>query len=90
MIAVDFAANAASLGATVAHAPDAASLQRALEDARAEGGVRVIVVPVDRAARSPGYDAWWDVPVAEVSTLPSVESARAAYEENRTKVRTLL
>ena len=72
LIAVDFAANAASLGATVETAADAASLQRALEAARNTKGVSVIVVPVDRAARSPGYEAWWDVPVAQVSTLPSV------------------
>jgi 3D-(3,5/4)-trihydroxycyclohexane-1,2-dione acylhydrolase (decyclizing) len=87
---VDFAANAASLGATVERASDAPSLQRALEAARAAGGVRVIVVPVDRTARSPGYDSWWDVPVAQVSTLPSVDAVRPAYEAGRARVRTLL
>ena len=76
VIAVDFAANAASLGATVQVAPDAASLERALAAARDTDGVSVIVVPVDRAARSPGYEAWWDVPVAQVSTLESVEAVR--------------
>ncbi len=54
VIGVDFAANAASLGATVAHAPDAASLHRALAAARAEGGVRV-----DRRPGGPcGTVAW--------------------------------
>jgi 3D-(3,5/4)-trihydroxycyclohexane-1,2-dione acylhydrolase (decyclizing) len=90
VIGVDFAANAASLGATVQTAPDAAGLERALAAARDRDGVSVIVVPVDRAARSPGYEAWWDVPVAQVSTLESVEAVRPGYVENRAKVRTLI
>ena len=28
-------------------------------------------------------DAWWDVPVAEVSRVASVAEARAEYEEQR-------
>jgi 3D-(3,5/4)-trihydroxycyclohexane-1,2-dione acylhydrolase (decyclizing) len=90
VIEVDFAANAASLGASVETASDAAALERALARASASGGVSVIVVPVDRAARSPGYEAWWDVPVAQVSTVATVEAARPAYDENRAKVRTLI
>ena len=40
----------------------------------------VIVVPVDREARVGGYDSWWDVPVAEVSTSREVQAARAVWE----------
>lgn len=29
----------------------------------------------------PQTTAWWDVPVAEVSGLPEVRRARAAYEQ---------
>ena len=30
----------------------------------------MIVVEVDRYEGVPGYESWWDVPVAEVSELP--------------------
>jgi 3D-(3,5/4)-trihydroxycyclohexane-1,2-dione acylhydrolase (decyclizing) len=90
VIDVDFAANAASLGATSTVARSADALLAALEAARATPGVKVIVVPVDRAARSPGYDAWWDVPVAEVSTRPEVREARERYEKERQRVRCLI
>jgi 3D-(3,5/4)-trihydroxycyclohexane-1,2-dione acylhydrolase (decyclizing) len=29
----------------------------------------------------PGYESWWDVPVAEVSEVESVKHAREAYDE---------
>ena len=35
---------------------------------------------VDREARVPGYESWWDVPVAEVSEMESVQQAREDYE----------
>jgi 3D-(3,5/4)-trihydroxycyclohexane-1,2-dione acylhydrolase (decyclizing) len=89
-IDVDFAANAASLGAQSCVAKTADELHRALDTARAASGVHVIVVPVDREARSPGYDTWWDVAVAEVSSRPEVQRARADYEEARKRFRHLL
>ena len=89
-IDIDFAANAASLGATSTVARTADALLAALEAARSSPGVKVIVVPVDRAARSPGYDAWWDVPVAEVSARPEVRDARGKYEEGRRRFRYLI
>ena len=85
---VDYAANAASLGAAAVTATDAASLGRAIADARASRDTTVIVVPVDREARVGGYESWWDVPVAETSTLEAVRTARAEYDENRRRQRT--
>jgi len=38
-----------------------------------------IVVETDRRERVPGYEAWWDVAVAEVSDNPAVQDARARY-----------
>jgi 3D-(3,5/4)-trihydroxycyclohexane-1,2-dione acylhydrolase (decyclizing) len=29
----------------------------------------------------PGFESWWDVPVAEVSERTGVQQARAEYEE---------
>jgi 3D-(3,5/4)-trihydroxycyclohexane-1,2-dione acylhydrolase (decyclizing) len=40
-------------------------------------------VSTDRHEGVPGYESWWDVPVAEVSETASVREARAAYEEAR-------
>jgi 3D-(3,5/4)-trihydroxycyclohexane-1,2-dione acylhydrolase (decyclizing) len=89
-IDVDFAANAASLGAKTFEAHDSRALLAALEEAQRVDGVKVIVVPVDRAARTKGYDTWWDVPVAEVSSLGSVNAARGRYDEGRSRFRYLL
>jgi len=89
-IAVDFVANAASLGASSVLARTPGEISEALTAARSSGGVHAIVIPIDREARSPGYGCWWDVPVAEVSGNPSVSRARAEYEEAQKRVRTLL
>ena len=35
----------------------------------------------------PGYESWWDVPVAEVSEREAVKAARRRYEEARKKER---
>ena len=89
-VRVDFAANAASLGANALVAADAASLRRAVAEARAAAGTTVVVVPVDRNARVGGYESWWDVPVAETSSLQSVRDARAEYDRARRRQRHFL
>ena len=38
----------------------------------------------------PGYDSWWDVPVAEVSEREAVRAARRAWEAKRAEERTFL
>jgi 3D-(3,5/4)-trihydroxycyclohexane-1,2-dione acylhydrolase (decyclizing) len=38
----------------------------------------------------PGYESWWDVPVAEVSEMETVQHARASYEKNLKKERMFL
>lgn len=77
---LDFAANAASLGARVITADTPADLAAALRDARTADRTTVIVVEVDPAVRVPDYGSWWDVPVAAVSTSESVREARRAYD----------
>jgi 3D-(3,5/4)-trihydroxycyclohexane-1,2-dione acylhydrolase (decyclizing) len=89
-VAVDFAANAASLGAHVVSVRDRASLPGALRQALTSRSPSVVVIPVDREARVGGYDSWWDVPVAETSTLDAVRDARAAYERDRKRQRNYL
>ena len=79
---IDFAANAASLGAHVLRADTAPELAAALREARVAERTTVIVVEVDPTVAVPGYGSWWDVPVAEVSTSESVREARRAYLEH--------
>ena len=90
VLAINLAANAESLGAKVWRANTIAAFRAALAAAAAHSGVGVIVVPVDRESRVGGYDSWWDVPVAEVSTDPDVRKARAVYEDARRKERDFL
>lgn len=42
---------------------------------------------VDVNVRVPGYEAWWDVPVAEVSKSEKVNRVREEYEEQIKKER---
>jgi 3D-(3,5/4)-trihydroxycyclohexane-1,2-dione acylhydrolase (decyclizing) len=87
---VDFAANAASLGAHVINATTGDDLKRALAEARLQEKTTVIVVEVDKEVRVPGFESWWDVPVAEVSEMESVKLAREAYDEAKKRERTFL
>ncbi|MEZ4561548.1 MAG: 3D-(3,5/4)-trihydroxycyclohexane-1,2-dione acylhydrolase (decyclizing) [Thermomicrobiales bacterium] len=86
-IPIDFAANAASLGAVAMRAESEAELREALERAKQETTTTVIHVPVQKHARVPGFESWWDVPVAEVSAVASVREAREEYVENEEKER---
>jgi 3D-(3,5/4)-trihydroxycyclohexane-1,2-dione acylhydrolase (decyclizing) len=87
---LDLAANAASLGAHAERVTSVAELSDALARARKDDGVSVIVIEVDRYEGVPGYESWWDVPVAEVSDLPSVQDARRDYETARRAERRFL
>src|SRR5262249_20354588 len=84
---VNYAENARSLGAHAIEANTREALEAALKEARAQSQPVVIVVPVDREQRVGGYESWWDVPVAEVSTMSPVQKAREVYEAMRPKER---
>lgn len=86
-IPVDFIANAASLGAIAKEARTREELEEALKAARSNPRTTVIRVEVDPNERVPGYESWWDVPVAEVSEMESVREARSGYAANRKKER---
>jgi 3D-(3,5/4)-trihydroxycyclohexane-1,2-dione acylhydrolase (decyclizing) len=81
VMATDFAANAASLGAYTVSARTYDQLAAALTDARKQPRTSVVVVETDYNDRVGGYNSWWDVPIAEVSESPAVQAARAAYVE---------
>ena len=86
-IPIDFAANAASLGAVAMRAESETELREALERAKQETTTTVIHVPVQKHANVPGFESWWDVPVAEVSSVATVREAREEYVENEAKER---
>jgi len=77
---VDFAANAASLGAEVFTPGSIEDFRKVLAHTRSLDHTSVIVIKADREVRVPGYESWWDVAVAEVSTMPEVQAARKDYE----------
>jgi 3D-(3,5/4)-trihydroxycyclohexane-1,2-dione acylhydrolase (decyclizing) len=84
VLPIDYAANAASLGAHVIRAGGRDDLADALRQAGAyQGGPVCIVIEVDRRQRVAGYESWWDVAVAEVSENPDVQRARAEYERKK-------
>jgi 3D-(3,5/4)-trihydroxycyclohexane-1,2-dione acylhydrolase (decyclizing) len=82
-VPVDLATNAESLGAIVHRATDRATFDCALAAARAAERTTVIYVPVDAQKGVPGYESWWDVPVAEVSEQPDVQRARQTWERGK-------
>jgi 3D-(3,5/4)-trihydroxycyclohexane-1,2-dione acylhydrolase (decyclizing) len=87
-IDVDFVANATSLGAHAVRAKTRDDLRKALVEARQQRQTSVVVIETAYDERVPGYESWWDVPIAEVSESESVRAARAKYVQARTKQRT--
>ena len=81
VLPIDFVANAASMGAHAIRAVTCDDLRQALEEARRQERTTVIVIEVDPEQRVPAYGSWWDVPVAEVSSMETVRQARAEYEQ---------
>ena len=87
IIPVDFAANAASLGAWTARATTGAELKAALLAGKKQDRTSVVVIETSYEQRVPGYESWWDVPIAEVSERDAVKEARREYEKARAKER---
>jgi 3D-(3,5/4)-trihydroxycyclohexane-1,2-dione acylhydrolase (decyclizing) len=81
---VDLAANARSLGAEVIKATNIASFEEALKKAKTFDKTTVIYIETIPERKMSGYSyAWWDVPVAEVSEMVSVQEARKFYEDKK-------
>jgi 3D-(3,5/4)-trihydroxycyclohexane-1,2-dione acylhydrolase (decyclizing) len=90
LLPVDLAANAESLGAAVVRVTTVAELEEALRGARAASRTTVVHVETDPLVGAPDSEAWWDVPVAEVSELDSTRAARSEYERNKRTQQTYL
>jgi 3D-(3,5/4)-trihydroxycyclohexane-1,2-dione acylhydrolase (decyclizing) len=84
---VDLAKNAESLGAHVIRATDRTSLEAALAEAKVHPTTTVIYIETSLYRTVKGYHAWWEVPVAEVSTSTTVQKAYETYKENKKQQR---
>jgi 3D-(3,5/4)-trihydroxycyclohexane-1,2-dione acylhydrolase (decyclizing) len=81
VLPVDLAANAQSLGVDVLRAHTVDEFRTALTKAKASDRTTLVHVDVDPLVGGPDSQSWWDVPVAEISTLDSTRTARAGYDE---------
>jgi 3D-(3,5/4)-trihydroxycyclohexane-1,2-dione acylhydrolase (decyclizing) len=77
---VDFEALCKGLGAATVRANTREDLESAIDAMSKETRTAAVVIEVDKEARVPGYESWWDVPISEVSGIESIRAARAAYE----------
>ena len=94
ILPVDLAMNARSYGLDVIEIqPGAAAiddLKAAVAQAKASDRSTVIHINSDPLIYAPDGAGWWDVPVAEVSTLEATQQARREYEAQRVPQRPLL
>lgn len=84
---VDLALNAEGLGAVVFRARNVEELRDALVASKKADRTAVIHVRTDRYEGVPGYESWWEVPVAEVSESKAVQAARREHEEGQARRR---
>jgi len=91
---VDLAANARSYGVDVIEVqpgPDSIEdLKAAMRQAKANDHTTLVHVNSDPLVYAPDGHGWWDVPVAQTSTLESTRNARAEYEQQVASQRPLL
>lgn len=78
---IDFAANARSLGAKGYSVRTLEELQDALKKAKKETVSTLIDIKVLPGTCTTGYESWWRLGVAEVSTDEKVQKAHKAMEE---------
>jgi 3D-(3,5/4)-trihydroxycyclohexane-1,2-dione acylhydrolase (decyclizing) len=82
VLPVDLAANARSLGVHVIEVASRDELEKAIGLAKQDSGPVVIHVTTDPLVYAPDSQAWWDVPVSQVSDLESTRSAYDRYREH--------
>ena len=82
---IDLATNAESLGMNViriAQSPNAlADLSQAVKTAKKYPKATLIHIESDPLLYSPDSESWWDVPIAENSTLPATQNAFSSYKD---------
>ena len=86
VVAIDYAANAESLGCAAYRAATAAELEHALDAAR-EGTRPAVIACEVEAVPAPASGAWWDLGVPEVSGDEEVRRAAAIHREGAARQR---
>ena len=86
-IHVNYCEHARSMGIDAIKVQTRNELDYALVSSRENSNSTLIEILVDVEVRVPGYDAWWDVPVAETSKSDKVTRIRKEYEEKLKKER---
>jgi 3D-(3,5/4)-trihydroxycyclohexane-1,2-dione acylhydrolase (decyclizing) len=84
-VRIDFAQNAASMGARVWKVRTREEVRKALQEARDEKQTCVIVVETEKYHYTPASSVWWDISVAETSAQATTQQLRAEYERDREK-----
>ncbi len=85
-VEIDFAGNAASMGARTWNVGTPEELRSALGEARDHSGASVIVAETEKYRGLPWSQVWWDVAAAEASGDPVTRELRAEYERDRTRL----
>ena len=80
---VDYTAHAKSMGIDAVKVKTKQRLEKSIRQARENHGSTLIEILVDRGVGVPGYEAWWDVPVAEVSESDGVTKIRKEYNKKK-------
>lgn len=80
---VDYTAHAKSMGIDAVKVKTKQRLEKSIRQARENDGSTLIEILVDRSVGVPGYEAWWDVPVAEVSESDGVTKIRKEYNKKK-------
>lgn len=83
---IDFAKNAASMGACTWEVDTPDSLKQALAEARKETRSCVIVVETEKQRFAAGAGVWWDAAPAETSGHAVTRKNRKEYESDRKKL----
>ena len=87
--AIDFAAHAASMGATSVKVSSISELEEALAKRGDTKGPYVIVIDTDPYPSTPHGGAWWEVGVPEVSVRSEVNDAWESYRQGKATQKTV-
>ena len=86
---IDFAAHAASMGATSVKVSSISELEEALANRGDITGPYVIVIDTDPYPSTPHGGAWWEVGVPEVSMRSEVNDAWETYRQGKATQKTV-
>ena len=87
--AIDFAAHAASMGATSVKVSSISELEEALAKRVDVTGPYVIVIDTDPYPSTPNGGSWWEVGVPEVSVRSEVNDAWETYRQGKATQKTV-